>query len=236
MSSKEESIKNVPNHVALIMDGNGRWAKSKAKSRYFGHQAGTNNIRNIIEIYASLGVKYLTLFAFSTENWNRPNKEVSWLLDIMTKTISKELNELNASGVKIQHIGRLDRLTPKLKKAIEHSIELTKNNSGIIVSVAFDYGSRYEILNAVKMIVKDNISPDSISEELFNNYLYTKDIPYPDLIIRTAGEIRISNFLLWQSAYAEFYYTDVLWPDFSKDDVVKSIKSYSDRVRRFGKL
>tara|TARA_A100001037_G_C15152675_1_gene640577 strand:- start:2786 stop:3496 length:711 start_codon:yes stop_codon:yes gene_type:complete len=236
MSSKEESIKNVPNHVALIMDGNGRWAKSKAKSRYFGHQAGTNNIRNIIEIYASLGVKYLTLFAFSTENWNRPNKEVSWLLDIMTKTISKELNELNARGVKIQHIGRLDRLTPKLKKAIEHSIELTKNNSGIIVSVAFDYGSRYEILNAVKMIVKDNISPDSISEELFNNYLYTKDIPYPDLIIRTAGEIRISNFLLWQSAYAEFYYTDVLWPDFSKDDVVKSIKSYSDRVRRFGKL
>ena len=236
MTSREEIFKNIPNHVAIIMDGNGRWARAQGKSRIFGHQAGTNNIRNIIEIFASLNVKYLTLFAFSTENWNRPNKEVSWLLDIMTKTISKELNELNANGVKIQHIGRLDRLSPKLKEAIENGIELTKNNSRIIVNVAFDYGGRYEIIDAIKRIMLDNISPDILSEELFNKYLYTKDTPYPDLIIRTAGEIRISNFLLWQSAYSEYYYTDVLWPDFGRIEIEKSIKAYSERVRRFGKL
>ena len=236
MTSREEIFKNIPNHVAIIMDGNGRWARAQGKSRIFGHQAGTNNIRNIIEIFASLNVKYLTLFAFSTENWNRPTKEVSWLLDIMTKTISKELNELNANGVKIQHIGRLDRLSPKLKEAIENGIELTKNNSRIIVNVAFDYGGRYEIIDAIKRIMLDNISPDILSEELFNKYLYTKETPYPDLIIRTAGEIRISNFLLWQSAYSEYYYTDVLWPDFGRIEIEKSIKAYSERVRRFGKL
>ena len=227
---------NIPNHVAIIMDGNGRWAESRGKSRFFGHQAGTNNIRNIIEVFADLNIKYLTLFAFSTENWNRPNREVSWLLDIMTKTISKELNELNSKGVKIQHIGRLDRLSMKLKKAIENSIELTKNNTRIILNVAFDYGGRSEIINAVKRIISDNISVEDISEELFNKYLYTKDTPYPDLIIRTAGEIRISNFLLWQSAYSEYYYTDVLWPDFGKSEIEKSIKEYSERIRRFGKL
>lgn len=236
MTSREKIFKIIPNHVAIIMDGNGRWARAQGKSRIFGHQAGTNNIRNIIEIFASLNVKYLTLFAFSTENWNRPTKEVSWLLDIMTKTISKELNELNANGVKIQHIGRLDRLSPKLKKAIENGIELTKNNSRIIVNVAFDYGGRYEIIDAIKRIMLDNISPDILSEELFNKYLYTKETPYPDLIIRTAGEIRISNFLLWQSAYSEYYYTDVLWPDFGRIEIEKSIKAYSERVRRFGKL
>ena len=227
---------NIPNHVAIIMDGNGRWAESRGKSRFFGHQAGTNNIRNIIEVFADLNIKYLTLFAFSTENWNRPNREVSWLLDIMTKTISKELNELNSTGVKIQHMGRLDRLSMKLKKAIENSIELTKNNTRIILNVAFDYGGRSEIINAVKRIISDNISVEDISEELFNKYLYTKDTPYPDLIIRTAGEIRISNFLLWQSAYSEYYYTDVLWPDFGKSEIEKSIKEYSERIRRFGKL
>jgi len=227
---------NIPNHVAIIMDGNGRWAESRGKSRFFGHQAGTNNIRNIIEVFANLNIKYLTLFAFSTENWNRPNREVSWLLDIMTKTISKELNELNSQGVKIQHIGRLDRLSLKLKKAIENSIELTKNNTRIILNVAFDYGGRHEIIDAVKRIISDKISEENVSEELFKEYLYTKDTPYPDLIIRTAGEIRISNFLLWQSAYSEYYYTDVLWPDFGKSEIEKSIKEYSERIRRFGKL
>jgi|TARA_Y100000814_G_scaffold290639_1_gene265579 undecaprenyl diphosphate synthase len=236
MTCSEENVKKIPNHVAIIMDGNGRWAKSKGKSRIFGHQAGTNNIRNIIEVFASLNVKYLTLFAFSTENWNRPNKEVSWLLELMFKTISKELSDLNANGVKIQHIGRLDRISSKLKKAIENGIELTKNNSRIVVNVAFDYGGRYEIIDAVKRIRLDNISPENITEQLFNKYLYTKDTPYPDLIIRTAGEMRISNFLLWQSAYSEYYYTDVLWPDFGRIEIEKSIKAYSERVRRFGKL
>ena len=236
MTCSEENVKKIPNHVAIIMDGNGRWAKSKGKSRIFGHQAGTNNIRNIIEVFASLNVKYLTLFAFSTENWNRPNKEVSWLLELMFKTISKELTDLNANGVKIQHIGRLDRISSKLKKAIENGIELTKNNSRIVVNVAFDYGGRYEIIDAVKRIRLDNISPENITEQLFNKYLYTKDTPYPDLIIRTAGEMRISNFLLWQSAYSEYYYTDVLWPDFGRIEIEKSIKAYSERVRRFGKL
>ena len=236
MTCSEENVKKTPNHVAIIMDGNGRWAKSKGKSRIFGHQAGTNNIRNIIEVFASLNVKYLTLFAFSTENWNRANKEVSWLLELMFKTISKELSDLNANGVKIQHIGRLDRISSKLKKAIENGIELTKNNSRIVVNVAFDYGGRYEIIDAVKRIRLDNISPENITEQLFNKYLYTKDTPYPDLIIRTAGEMRISNFLLWQSAYSEYYYTDVLWPDFGRIEIEKSIKAYSERVRRFGKL
>ena len=236
MTCSEENVKKTPNHVAIIMDWNGRWAKSKGKSRIFGHQAGTNNIRNIIEVFASLNVKYLTLFAFSTENWNRPNKEVSWLLELMFKTISKELSDLNANGVKIQHIGRLDRISSKLKKAIENGIELTKNNSRIVVNVAFDYGGRYEIIDAVKRIRLDNISPENITEQLFNKYLYTKDTPYPDLIIRTAGEMRISNFLLWQSAYSEYYYTDVLWPDFGRIEIEKSIKAYSERVRRFGKL
>ena len=236
MTCSEENVKKIPNHVAIIIDGNGRWAKSKGKSRIFGHQAGTNNIRNIIEVFASLNVKYLTLFAFSTENWNRPNKEVSWLLDLMFKTISKELSDLNANGVKIQHIGRLDRISSKLKKAIENGIELTKNNSRIVVNVAFDYGGRYEIIDAVKRIRLDNISPENITEQLFNKYLYTKDTPYPDLIIRTAGEMRISNFLLWQSGYSEYYYTDVLWPDFGRIEIEKSIKAYSERVRRFGKL
>ena len=236
MTCSEENVKKIPNHVAIIMDGNGRWAKAKGKSRIFGHQAGTNNIRNIIEVFASLNVKYLTLFAFSTENWNRPNKEVSWLLELMFKTISKELSDLNANGVKIQHIGRLDRISSKLKKAIENGIELTKNNSRIVVNVAFDYGGRYEIIDAVKRIRLDNISPENITEQLFNKYLYTKDTPYPDLIIRTAGEMRISNFLLWQSAYSEYYYTDVLWPDFGRIEIEKSIKAYSERVRRFGKL
>jgi len=236
MTCSEENVKKIPNHVAIIMDGNGRWAKSKGKSRIFGHQAGTNNIRNIIEVFASLNVKYLTLFAFSTENWNRPNKEVSWLLELMFKTISKELSDLNDNGVKIQHIGRLDRISSKLKKAIENGIELTKNNSRIVVNVAFDYGGRYEIIDAVKRIRLDNISPENITEQLFNKYLYTKDTPYPDLIIRTAGEMRISNFLLWQSAYSEYYYTDVLWPDFGRIEIEKSIKAYSERVRRFGKL
>ena len=236
MTCSEENVKKIPNHVAIIMDGNGRWAKSKGKSRIFGHQAGTNNIRNIIEVFASLNVKYLTLFAFSKENWNRPNKEVSWLLELMFKTISKELSDLNANGVKIQHIGRLDRISSKLKKAIENGIELTKNNSRIVVNVAFDYGGRYEIIDAVKRIRLDNISPENITEQLFNKYLYTKDTPYPDLIIRTAGEMRISNFLLWQSAYSEYYYTDVLWPDFGRIEIEKSIKAYSERVRRFGKL
>ena len=236
MTCSEENVKKIPNHVAIIMDGNGRWAKSKGKSRIFGHQAGTNNIRNIIEVFASLNVKYLTLFAFSTENWNRPNKEVSWLLELMFKTISKELSDLNANGVKIQHIGRLDRISSKLKKAIENGIELTKNNSRIVVNVAFDYGGRYEIIDAVKRIRLDNISPENITVQLFNKYLYTKDTPYPDLIIRTAGEMRISNFLLWQSAYSEYYYTDVLWPDFGRIEIEKSIKAYSERVRRFGKL
>ena len=236
MTCSEENVEKIPNHVAIIMDGNGRWAKSKGKSRIFGHQAGTNNIRNIIEVFASLNVKYLTLFAFSTENWNRPNKEVSWLLELMFKTISKELSDLNDNGVKIQHIGRLDRISSKLKKAIENGIELTKNNSRIVVNVAFDYGGRYEIIDAVKRIRLDNISPENITEQLFNKYLYTKDTPYPDLIIRTAGEMRISNFLLWQSAYSEYYYTDVLWPDFGRIEIEKSIKAYSERVRRFGKL
>ena len=226
----------TPNHVAIIMDGNGRWAKSRGKPRSEGHRAGTDNVRRIIEVFAQRGVRYLTLFAFSTENWDRPDDEVQSLLEILREVIGREVQQLHERGVRIKHLGLLDRLSPQLRQAISDSVELTKNNTGLTLSVAFDYGGRAEILNAVRCILSDGVAPTDIAEELFERYLYTTEVPDPDLIIRTAGEMRLSNFLLWQSAYAEYYATPVLWPDFDEREVAKALDAYSQRQRRFGKV
>ena len=227
---------STPDHVAIIMDGNGRWAASKGKLRTDGHKAGTENLRRIIRAFSDAGVSYLTLYAFSTENWNRPQPEVQFLLEILTEIIVKETVNLHKEGVQIKHLGRLDRLSSELQSAITKSVELTRDNQGITLSGAFDYGGRTEILDAVKGIMSDKIAPDKLSDGLFRQYLYTDNMPDPDLIIRTAGEMRISNFLLWQSAYAEYYTTNVLWPDFDEIEVKKALKEYAKRSRKFGNI
>ena len=224
----------VPGHVAVIMDGNGRWARGHGKPRSEGHRAGKENIRRIIEAFAEHGVSCLTLFAFSTENWERPDDEVQGLIRILGEVIKAEVQELHRKGVKIRHLGRLDRLSPELQDAVCDSVELTRHNSGMILSVALDYGGRAEILDAVRRIIADGHAPKDITEDLFRRYLNTSEIPDPDLIIRTAGEMRLSNFLLWQSAYAEYYATPVLWPDFDEEEVTKALAAYGDRQRRFG--
>ena len=226
----------VPQHVAIIMDGNGRWARSQGKPRSDGHRAGTDNVRCVIETFAQAGVRYLTLFAFSTENWERPTDEIEGLLEILREVIGRESMLLHRQGVRIQHVGRLDRLSPPLRNAIVDSVELTRNNTGLTLSVAFDYGGRAEILSAVRAMIEDGVAADQIDEELFAQYLYTNGIPDPDLIIRTSGEMRLSNFLLWQSAYAEYYATPVYWPDFGEREVDSALDEYRRRRRRFGKV
>ncbi len=235
-TSADSGARMVPVHVAIIMDGNGRWARSRGKPRSDGHRAGTDNVRRVIETFAQSGVSYLTLFAFSTENWARPTNEVEVLLDILREVIGREAQLLHEQGVRIRHVGRLDRLSPQLREAILESVELTKDNGGLTLSVAFDYGGRAEILNAVKRILEDGVTPGEISEELFRQYLYTAETPDPDLIIRTSGEMRLSNFLLWQSAYAEYYTTPVYWPDFDTCEVVRALEAYGNRRRRFGRV
>ncbi len=227
---------SVPKHVAIIMDGSGRWATSQGKPRSDGHRAGTGNIRRIMQAFERYGVKYFTLFAFSTENWSRPNDEVQTLINILAERIDAEVVDLHQHGVKIRHLGRLDRLPQQLQKSIQESVELTKDNDRLTFSVAFDYGGRAEILNAVKHIVAEGTPPEEITEEVFEQFLYTSELPDPDLIIRTSGEMRLSNFLLWQAAYAEFYATDVMWPDFGEDEVAKALAAYSSRKRRFGSV
>ena len=228
--------RSIPRHVAIIMDGNGRWATRQGKTRTEGHRAGTENIRRVIEEFVRSGVEYLTLFAFSTENWGRPSGEVSAIISILQDAIAREVDNLNAQGVRIQHLGSLDRLTPSLSKAIENSIELTRENARLTLCVAFNYGGRAEIVDAVKRIVAENVSPDDIDEKLFSDYLYTRDVPDPDLIIRTGGEMRLSNFLIWQAAYAEYYATDVCWPDFDSQEIQKALEAYLQRSRRFGRV
>jgi undecaprenyl diphosphate synthase len=218
------------------MDGNGRWAMSRGMRRTQGHQAGKNNIRRVIEALSRHGVKYLTLFAFSTENWERPREEVQSLLELLREAIETEVQALHEHGVRIRHLGRLDRLSPELQEAITQSIELTRHNTGLTLSVAFDYGGRAEIINAVQRILADGLAPESVTEDVFRRYLYSSELPDPDLVIRTAGEMRLSNFLLWQAAYAEYYTTSVLWPDFDEHEVSRALAAYSQRQRRFGKV
>ena len=226
----------APRHVAIIMDGNGRWAVRRGLSRSDGHRAGTENVRRTIEAFAQAGVKYLTLYAFSTENWERPTNEVDALIAIFRDVIGPESENLHQQGVRIRHLGSLQGLPDDLRQAIKTSIALTNDNDRLTLCVAFNYGARAEILSAVKRMIKDGLDPIGVDESSFATYLHTADIPDPDLIIRTAGEMRLSNFLLWQAAYAEFYSTSALWPDFDEVEVKKALEDYSRRRRKFGRV
>jgi undecaprenyl diphosphate synthase len=224
----------VPEHIAIIMDGNGRWAEKKHLPRMAGHRAGTENLRNIIKACVEFGVKYLTVYAFSTENWKRPQDEVEGLMHILTDVLEKEIGELHKQGVCLRHIGRMEKLDPKIQKKILAVIQLTKNNKRLFMNIAWNYGARDEMVYAVQQIVKQKIDPNIIDENTISNFLFTHQSPDPDLVIRTSGEMRTSNFLLWQSAYSEWYFTPVLWPDFNREELMVAIDSFGKRERRFG--
>ena len=230
---------NLPKHLAIIMDGNGRWAKQKGFLRAFGHENGTKSVRITVEECAKLGIKNLTLYAFSAENWNRPKLEVDTLMKLLVHSLKSELKTLQENNIRLNSIGNLEKLPSSIQKELNEVIESTKNNSRMTLTLALSYGSREELLNVVKNIsdkVKNNIiSIDTIDESIINQHLYTHNLPDVDLLIRTSGEHRISNFLLWQIAYAELYFTDVLWPDFKENDLYEAIISYQKRERRFGK-
>ncbi|MCR4408477.1 MAG: isoprenyl transferase [Anaerolineae bacterium] len=232
--TNEHGLTKVPYHVAIIMDGNGRWARQRGLPRLAGHRAGTENIRPVLEACVEYGVKMLTIWAFSTENWGRPEQEVRGLIRILSETIDRQLPELHANGVRLQHIGRLDRLPKKLQDKVRHAIDLTANNERITLNVAFDYGGRAEIIQAVQRIIRDGVAPEQVDEALFSQYLYTAGLPDPDLVIRTSGEFRTSNFMIWQAAYAEYYIVPVYWPDFGKEELYQALLDYSRRERRFG--
>lgn len=224
----------VPRHVAIIMDGNGRWAKARGLPRTEGHRHGTENLRRILRAAAEFGVEILTIYAFSTENWSRPRREVQLLLRILEMVIDRELQELHENGVQLRHIGELEGIPPYLQKKVLQAVELTKNNTRLIVNVAFNYGGRDEIVQAVKHIIDAKIPAEQITEDLISSYLYTSGLPDPDLIIRTSGEFRLSNFLIWQGSYSEYYATSTYWPDFDKEEFRKALIAYSQRKRRFG--
>jgi len=226
---------NLPNHVAITMDGNGRWAKTQGKFRIFGHQNGVKAVRNTVEAAAELGIKYLTLYAFSTENWNRPKLEVDALMTLLISTISKETKTLMDNNIRLSAIGNLNDLPKKCQTELQEAIDKTKKNNRTTLILALSYSSKWEIINAIKQIVKDGISEDDINEEMFSQYLTTKGVPNPELLIRTSGEQRISNFLLWQISYSELYFTEKLWPEFSKEDLYEAIFEFQQRERRFGK-
>jgi len=225
-----------PRHVAIIMDGNGRWARKRGLPRLAGHKAGGDNIRPVVKTFANYGVKYLTLYMFSTENWNRPKIEVAGLLSLLAKKIDQETQAFNQENIRLLHLGRLDRMSQKLREKVQAAVKLTKNNTGLTLCLAFDYGSRDEIVQAARRIASAGIPGDNIDESVFVRYLYSPDIPDPDLIIRTGGESRLSNFLLWQAAYSELHFTPVLWPDFGLKDVEEALSEYKRRQRRFGKI
>jgi undecaprenyl diphosphate synthase len=227
-------LEEVPTHIAIIMDGNGRWAKARGLPRTEGHRAGTENLRQIIRACVEFGVEVLTIYAFSTENWRRPPLEVRMLMTILETVIDRELRELNDNGVQIRHIGQLEQIAPALQKKIRYACDFTKDNHRLILNVAFNYGGRLEIVHAVREIIKAGIPAEQVTEDLLNQYMYTGGLPDPDLIIRTSGELRVSNFLIWQGAYSEYYVTPTYWPDFSKDELRKAIEEYNRRTRRFG--
>ncbi len=230
---------NVPQHVAIIMDGNGRWAKSRGKMRLSGHQEGAKSVKKALEVCGELGIKYLTVYAFSTENWNRPKTEISGLMNLLVSSIDKEFDEINRLGIKIQVMGELNKLPENVKTKLQLAIEKTKKNNKLTFIVALSYSGRWDILNAVKIIAKEvkdnNIDVNNIDYNYFESKLATAGVPDPELLIRTSGEERISNFLLYQLAYAELFFTDVLWPDFSKEVFYQAIIDYQNRERRFGK-
>jgi len=231
-----KKIKHLPVHVAIVPDGNGRWAEQRGLPRLKGHRAGVKNMRAIIEYLDDYGIKYVTLYGFSSENWARPKEEVRGLFRILKERIERDVPILHERGVKVRHLGRLHQLPDWLQKAVIGAMELTKNNKGLMLSLAFNYGGKVEIVDAVRRIVAEGIPPEKIDEKLFSSYLYTAGLPDVDLLIRTGDELRLSNFLIWQTAYSEYYFTDVLWPDFSKEDIDKALVAYSQRERRFGAL
>ncbi len=226
----------VPRHVAIIMDGNGRWAQKRHLPRLAGHRAGVRNIHRIVRACVDAGIFMLTVYAFSTENWGRPESEVNGLMAIFADASERETRQLHANGVRIRHVGRMDRVPRHLQQAIQTAVELTRNNSGLTLNFAFNYGGRAEIVDAMKRIMVDGIAPDLIDEDMVSRYLYTADLPDPDLVIRTAGEMRLSNFLIWQAAYSEYYSTPKPWPDFDEEDLHAAVESYASRHRKFGKL
>jgi undecaprenyl diphosphate synthase len=224
----------IPAHIAIIMDGNGRWAKARGLPRLAGHRAGTENLRRVIEACIEFRIKYLTIYAFSTENWGRPVEEVQGLMKLFEDVIDRELQELYDQGVQLRHIGRLDRLTPSFRQKVLEAIETTKNNDRLILNIAFNYGGRDEIVCALQHIVQDGVKAEDIDSDLVNKYLFTAGVPDPDLIIRTSGELRGSNFLIWQGAYSEWYFPPTYWPDFDKEELRRALEEYSHRERRYG--
>jgi undecaprenyl diphosphate synthase len=224
----------LPRHIAIIMDGNGRWAQAHGQSRQAGHEAGAENIRTVIRRFAELGVPYLTLYAFSTENWGRPKQEVGWLMRILGRVLRREVGELHKNGIRVRHLGRIDVLAKTLQRQVREAEELTANNTRMTVCVAFNYGGRAEIVDAVRRLVADGVPAERIDEQAIAERLYTAGLPDPDLIIRTGGEMRLSNFLLWQSAYAEYYATERYWPDFHGEEIDRALAAFGSRQRRFG--
>jgi len=231
----EIDTNNLPKHIAITMDGNGRWAKSKGKLRIFGHKNGVKSVRDTVEGAAEIGIEYLTLYAFSSENWNRPEKEVNALMTLLVSAINKETKTLTDNNIRLSTIGDINKLPSKAQKELQEAIIKTKDNTRMNLVLALSYSGRGEILNAVKNIIKDGKEPEEINEAIFQQYLTTKSVPDPELLIRTSGEYRISNFLLWQIAYSELYFTETLWPDFRRADLYKAILNYQSRERRFGK-
>ena len=235
-SPQSTTAGRLPQHVAIIMDGNGRWALSRGLPRLAGHKAGTENLRRIIRSTVEFGIKYLTIYAFSMENWGRPPDEVKGLIYILQDVIDHELNELHKEGVQLRHIGRLEKLNPRIQKKVLKAIELTRNNDRLILNVAFNYSGRDEIVYAIQQIINAGISSKDMTDEIVNKYLFTAGIPDPDLIIRTSGELRLSNFLIWQGAYSEWYISSKYWPDFDKEEYRRALESFASRDRRYGKV
>jgi undecaprenyl diphosphate synthase len=236
MSTKTENqlAERLPRHVAIIMDGNGRWALSRGLPRLAGHRAGTENLRRVLRAAVEFGIEYLTIYAFSTENWGRPPEEVQGLMGIVEDVIDRELRELHKEGVQLRHIGRLERLDPKLQAKVLKAVELTKNNDRLVLNIAFNYGGRDEIVWAIQHMIEDGVAAEDVTAELVSQYMFTAGVPDPDLIIRTSGELRISNFLIWQAAYSEWYVTPTYWPDFDKEEFRLALDTYAQRDRRFG--
>jgi undecaprenyl diphosphate synthase len=236
MNLDTSALTKIPTHIAIIMDGNGRWAQKRGLARNEGHRAGVENMQRVVQGAGEFGVKVVTLYAFSTENWGRPEDEVRGLLSIFEEVIGREVSELHKNGVKLRHLGTLDGLNEKMQQAVHSAIEATKQNDRITLNIAFNYGGRAEILNVIRRMIEDKVPPEAVTEKTFESYLYTAGLPDPDLIIRTAGEMRLSNFLIWQAAYSEYYSTPTFWPDFDKEELYKALLAFGQRQRRFGKL
>lgn len=227
---------HIPQHIAIVMDGNGRWARRRSLPRLAGHRAGTENIRAVVSEADTIGVRYLTLYAFSTENWNRPSLEVQGLMQILAEYIDRETHALHKENVRLLHLGRLEGLNPRLEQKVRYAVDLTRENSGLTLAIAFNYGGRADIVDAVRAMIAAGLTPDQVTEQSIADHLSTRGMPDPDILIRTSGEWRISNFLIWQAAYTEYWFTPIFWPDFRPEHLRQAIIDYGRRERRFGGL